>query len=65
MCGAQAKQAQLEELTPGQAATLARNEAEIDRANEQLEDLEENLADSVADAVRARQAKAPAPKKRR
>ena len=43
---AQAKQGpgRMEELTMGQASTLARNEAHIDKTNEELEDLEEARA---------------------
>jgi hypothetical protein len=61
----QAKQTQMEELTAGQASTLARNEAEIDKANEQIEELEETLADSVADAMKGRQRREEPTKKRK
>lgn len=50
----QAKQGAMEELTPGQAAVLVRNEQEIDRSKEELEDLEEALAESVGDSIRGR-----------
>jgi hypothetical protein len=44
----------MEELTPGQAAVLVRNEQVIDRAKEEAEDLEEMLAESIADSIRGR-----------
>jgi hypothetical protein len=61
----QAKQTQMEELSAGQASTLARNEAEIDKANEQIEELEETLSDSVADAMKGRQRREEPTKKRK
>lgn len=37
----------MEELSGGQASTLVRNEQEIDRAMEEMEELEETLVDSI------------------
>jgi hypothetical protein len=48
------KQGAMEELTPGQAAVLVRNEQEIDRSKEELEDLEEALCESIGDSIRGR-----------
>lgn len=49
----QAKQTAMEELTAGQAAVLVRNEQDIDRSAEELEDLEEMLNESIADSLRS------------
>jgi len=38
-------------LSAGQISTLARNEREIDLVGEQIEDLEENLVDSIKDSL--------------
>ena len=54
--GAQAKQTAMEEMTAGQASTMARNEAAIDAAMSELEDVEEALNDSVANSIRGRAA---------
>ncbi len=65
---AQAKQGKMDELTPGQAAQLARNEEVIDRTAEELEELEEALSESVAESLRGRRQQAeqqPARKKKR
>ena len=63
----QAKQTSMEDLTAGQAAQLARNEQVIDKAEEEFEDLEELLNDSIAESLRGKQHKmeAEATKKRR
>jgi hypothetical protein len=58
----------MDELTPGQASQLARNEEVIDRTAEELEELEEALAESVAESLRGRRQQAeqqPARKKKR
>jgi hypothetical protein len=58
----------MDELTPGQAAQLARNEEVIDRTAEELEELEEALSESVAESLRGRRQQAeqqPARKKKR
>ena len=59
----------MEELTAGQAAVLVRNEQDIDRSNEELEELEDTLNESIADSMRgARQRAAvaePQKKKKR
>ena len=57
---AQAKQKAMEELTPGQAAVLARNEQQIEKVSEEMEDLEEVLTDSIADSIRGKRQKAEA-----
>jgi len=44
----------MEDLTPGQANTLTRNEHEIDKAMEEIEDLEETLMDSIRDSIEGR-----------
>lgn len=44
----------MEEMTPGQAATLARNEQVIDAATDDLEELEEELNNSIADALKSK-----------
>lgn len=54
----QAKQTAMEELTAGQAAVLVRNEQDIDRTTEELEDLEETLNESIADSLRGAKQKA-------
>ena len=54
----QAKQTAMEELTQGQATTLARNEQVIDRSAEEAEDLEEMLNESIADSLRGAKQKA-------
>lgn len=51
----QAKQTSYEELSAGQASQMARNETEIDRATEEMEDLEETLNESIAESIRSRQ----------
>lgn len=65
----QAKQTAMEELTAGQAAVLVRNEQDIDRTTEELEELEDTLNESIADSMRgARQRAAgeePQKKKKR
>ena len=40
-----------ENLSAGQISTLARNEKEIDSLGEEIEDLEENLIDSIKDSL--------------
>ena len=57
----------MEDLTAGQAAQLARNEQVIDKAEEEFEDLEELLNDSIAESLRGKKHKmeAEATKKRR
>lgn len=52
---AQAKQTSYEELSAGQASQMARNETEIDRATEEMEDLEETLNESIAESIKSRQ----------
>lgn len=49
-----AKQGAMEELTPGQAEVLLRNERGIDAAMAELEDLEDELAESIRETVKAR-----------
>lgn len=56
----QAKQKAMEDLTPGQAAVLARNEQEIEKAMEELEDFEEMLNESIADSIRGKRQKTAA-----
>ena len=56
----QTKQKAMEELTPGQAAVMARNEQQIDKVTEEMEDLEEVLTDSIADSIRGKRQKAEA-----
>ena len=53
--GLQAKQTQYEEMSAGQASTMARNETEIDRSTEEMEDLEETLNESIAESIKSRQ----------
>ncbi|KAK9805589.1 hypothetical protein WJX72_006586 [[Myrmecia] bisecta] len=62
-----AKQTEMNELTAGQATQMARNEAEVDRLTEELDDLEESLNESIADALghKLKQAAVQQPKKRR
>lgn len=60
LCMPQAKQKAMEELTAGQAAVMARNEQQIDKVNEEMEDLEEVLTDSIADSIRGKREKAEA-----
>ena len=48
----------MEELTAGQAAVLVRNEQDIDRSTEELDDLEETLNESIADSLRGAKQKA-------
>ena len=59
----------MEELTAGQAAVLVRNEQDIDRTNEELEELEDTLNESIADSMRGARQKAagegPQKKKKR
>ena len=57
---AQAKQKAMEELTAGQAAVLARNEQQIEKVSEEMEDLEEMLTESIADSIRGKRHKAEA-----
>ena len=67
-CAAQAKQGKMDELTAGQASTLARNEAAVDKATEELDDLEEALCESIAESIRSRRAaaeKLPGAKKKK
>ncbi|KAK9810824.1 hypothetical protein WJX73_010298 [Symbiochloris irregularis] len=54
------KQKAMEELTPGQAAVLARNEQQIDKVTEEMEDLEEVLTDSIGDSIRGKREAAEA-----
>lgn len=54
----QAKQTAMEELTQGQAATLVRNEQNIDKSMEEMEDLEEMLNESISDSMRSTREKA-------
>lgn len=58
MC--QAKQKAMEELTPGQAAVMARNEQQMEKVAEEMEDLEEVLTDSISDSIRGKRQKAEA-----
>ncbi|KAK9833306.1 hypothetical protein WJX81_005069 [Elliptochloris bilobata] len=63
-----AKQGKMDELSAGQASTLARNEAAIDKATEELEELEEALCESIAESIRGRRAaaeKQPGAKKKK
>ncbi|KAK9842408.1 hypothetical protein WJX84_012265 [Apatococcus fuscideae] len=53
-----AKQTQYEEMSAGQASTMARNETEIDRSTEEMEDLEETLNESIAESIKSRQRQA-------
>lgn len=55
----QAKQGKMEEMTPGQAATLARNEQVIDTATDNLEELEEELNNSIAETLKGRKRNNP------
>lgn len=52
----QAKNTKMEELTPGQAATLARNEQVIEAATDELEELEEQLNNSIAQSLKSKEA---------
>ena len=52
-CHMQAKQTAMEELTQGQAATLVRNEQNIDKSIEEMEDLEEMLNESISESMRS------------
>lgn len=62
---AQAKEAALEELTPGQMEVLERNPRDIDRISAEIEEMEETLCDSIRDALRNKQGKdGDAPRKR-
>lgn len=47
----------MEELTAGQAQTLARNEQVIDTSTDELEDLEEQLNSSIAESLRGKKNK--------
>ena len=49
----------MEEMTPGQAATLARNEQVIDTATDNLEELEEELNNSIAETLKGRKRNNP------
>ena len=55
----QAKQGKMEEMTPGQAATLARNEQVIDTATDNLEELEEELNNSIAETLKGKKRNNP------
>ena len=54
----QAKEAALEELTPGQMEVLERNPREMDRLSAEIDEMEETLCDSIRDALRNKQDKA-------
>lgn len=56
----QTKQKAMEELTAGQAGTLARNEQVMDKTAEEIEDLEEVLTESITDSIRGKRQKAEA-----
>ncbi|PRW44332.1 Kanadaptin isoform B [Chlorella sorokiniana] len=64
-----AKEKEMEELSAGQASTLVRNEQEIDKSMAEMEELEEQLQDSIRDAIgqrkRAAEAAGTKPKKKR
>jgi hypothetical protein len=60
-----AKQTRMEELSAGQASTLARNEAEVDRAAAEGEEVEGALADSIRDSLGQRAGGDKKGKKRR
>lgn len=47
----QAKQKSMEELSVGQANTLARNEEEIEKAMVEMEELEDQLVESIRDSL--------------
>lgn len=47
----------MEDLSTGQAAVLARNEQVIDKATEELEDLEELINESIAASLKGKQGK--------
>lgn len=47
-------------MTPGQAATLARNEQVIDSATDDLEELEEELNNSIAETLKGKKGTAEA-----
>ena len=47
----------MEELTSGQAQTMARNEQVIDSSTDDLEDLEEQLNESIAESLRGKKNK--------
>ena len=58
----------MDELSAGQASTLARNEAVVDRSLEELEELEEALCESIAESIRGRRSaaeKLPGAKKKK
>ena len=58
----------MDELSAGQASTLARNEAVVDRSLEELEELEEALCESIAESIRGRRTaaeKLPGAKKKK
>lgn len=58
----------MDELSAGQASTLARNEAVIDKSMEELEELEEALCESIAESIRGRRSaaeKLPGAKKKK
>ena len=55
----QAKQGKMEEMTPGQASTLARNEQVIDTATDNLEELEEELNSSIAETLKGKKRNKP------
>lgn len=48
----------MEELTPGQASVLVRNEQAVDKAAEELEELEEALCESISESIRGRRQQA-------
>ena len=47
----------MEELSAGQAQTLARNERVIDSSTDDLEDLEEQLNNSIAESLKGKKNK--------
>eukprot|EP00887_Chlorella_sp_A99_P004998 scaffold4.g4998.t1 len=63
------KEKSMEDLTAGQASTLVRNERVIDESLAEIEELEEQLCDSIRDALgqkrKAAEAKGGAKKRRR
>ncbi len=53
-----AKQTAMEKLAQKQAVTLVRNEQNIDKSMEEMEDLEEMLNESISDSMRSMREKA-------
>lgn len=47
----------MEELSAGQAQTLARNEQVIDQSTDDLEDLEEQINNSIAESLKGKKNK--------